>query len=425
MDSAITAVLMTEPVLSSIAAEFNVIFTETVPTAGVSRQGRNLMYWINPVWILEGLRWDPVDRHFAAIELNKHEIFHVLFEHLGGQRFPSTEDMWLARMRNIAQDMAINSLLNIEKMPKNGLYPGMRLDLHNLGGVLELQSFFQESPLGKSSEYYLNTLLKILSNCDKKKLEGTIFDPNTYLPCDYHEIEDEGSSEEGMVLRENLRRRLREGINNAKRSNRWGSVSGSVREWMESQTSNEADWASILGNFVGRVSTKARTAQLMRPHRHSIALGRWVKAGALPKEIARVFLFVDESGSMSNENIAKAIAEAARAAKETEVVLVPFDTIVNWDKREVLKRGKKPKYERVLAGGTDFHAVAEFLKGSEAAGCQAAVICTDGYASDVSSWPRMPILWLITEDGTEDAVNTNHLLVKMDGGGAKKAVTKK
>lgn len=424
MDTAITAVLMTEPVLSSIAAEFNVVFTETIPTAGVSRQGRKLMYWINPKWILGGLRRDPADRHFAAIELNKHEIFHVLFDHFGGMRFPHTEDLWLLRVRNIANDMAINSLLNLDRIPKGGLYPGMQYDLHELNGIIELQKFFQESPLGESSEYYLNILLDILTKIDKEKLKGTVFDPDLHLPGDYHEIEGEGSMEEGVILRENLRRRLREGINIAKSSNRWGSISYSVREWLEAQTSNEVNWANVLNNFVGRVSSKAKTAQLMRPHRHSVALGRWVKAGVLPKEIARVFLFVDESGSMSDENISKAIAEAAAAAKETEVILVPFDTTISWDKREILKRGKKPQYQRILAGGTNFSAVAEFLQSREAAGCQAAVICTDGYAEAVDNWPRIPILWLITEDGTEASVNPNHLLVKMDGGGAKKTAVK-
>ena len=422
MDAAVTAILMTEPVLASIATEFNIVFTKSIPTAGVSRQGRKLMYWINPEWVLKGLRWDPIDRHFAAIELNKHEIFHVMFEHLAGKRFPETEDMWLARMQNIAQDMAINSLLNTEKMPKSGLYPGMKIPLKNLKGIVELQEFFQNSPRGESSEFYLNSLLRILKGIDKKKLKDTIFDPDYYLPGDCHEIEDEGSQEGEMILREVLQRRLREGMNTAKRTNRWGSVSASIREWLEHQVSTEVDWASLLNNFVGRVSTKARTGHLMRTHRHSIALGHWVKAGNVAKEIARVFLFIDESGSMSDENVAKAISEAAGAAKETEVILVPFDQVVNWDKREVLKRGKKPQYQRVLAGGTNFQAVAEFLKSTEAAGCQAAVICTDGYAPHVESWPRLPILWLITEDGTTDSVNANHLLVKMDGGGAKKAV---
>jgi predicted metal-dependent peptidase len=424
IDGAFTAILMLEPVLSCIASEMHVVYTDSIPTAGVSRKGRQLFLWVNPVFVLENMRKDPTERHFAAIELGKHEVYHVLFEHLGGKRFSYTNDGWLHRMRNIAQDLAINSLLKRENFGKGWFYPGMDIGLATVGGNVPLQAWFKEVKLGLSSEAYLAELIQLVKACDPLSLKGTMFDPDFDLEGDYHDIEDEGSSEEGIILRERLRRRLFEGVEEARRTKRWGSIPVEMQAWLESCVSKEVDWASILNNFVGRISTKARTGQLMRTHRHSVALGRWVKPGTQTKETARIFLFVDESGSMGNEDISKAISEAANAAKETEVILVPFDTEIHWGKREVIKRGRKPTYQRVRCGGTDFQAVCDFLQAPEAVGCQAAVIVTDGYAGKVEGWPRLPILWLITDTGSTDVINSNHLVVHMDGAGTKKATIK-
>ena len=124
-------------------------------------------------------------------------------------------------------------------------------------------------------------------------------------------------------------------------------------------------------------------------------MGRLVP-GAKRNYTSSVAAYIDQSGSVSDAELALCFGELANLAKNTEFTCYHFDTEVDEESKKVWKRKGMPAH-RTRGGGTCFTAPKEHAnkRRSEFDGY---IILTDGYAGDPGP-SRLPRAWVITPDG--------------------------
>lgn len=130
--------------------------------------------------------------------------------------------------------------------------------------------------------------------------------------------------------------------------------------------------------------------------------------------IARFAAFIDQSGSMSDDDVALAFAEVEGASKETEIDVYNFDTEIDESSHKVWKRGKKFPWGRTRCGGTDFNAVASFVNTQRnRSRWSGVIILTDGYAPVMGQVSGAKVLWVITPGGTVNVTRPGDLIVQL------------
>jgi predicted metal-dependent peptidase len=165
--------VLTEQEFSSLFAKFtiqnpfyslyssicNKMATDKVPTICVA-----LSRYKNQYNMFYNLEWCSQFSEEELFEIFKHELLHIILSHLDNRRLTVH-----GRLANIAQDLAINCLLNQTYLPKMLLLPG--------------REPFRNFPFGLSSEQYLKLLMeKQLSEEQIDKIEENV---------GQHEIDEE------------------------------------------------------------------------------------------------------------------------------------------------------------------------------------------------------------------------------------------
>ena len=77
--------------------------------------------------------------------------------------------------------------------------------------------------------------------------------------------------------------------------------------------------------------------------------------------IANIAISIDQSGSVSDEELNAFFNELNKLSDLATFTVVPFDTRVAEDKVYIWKKGEKRKWERVMYGGTCFNAPTEYV----------------------------------------------------------------
>ena len=129
--------------------------------------------------------------------------------------------------------------------------------------------------------------------------------------------------------------------------------------------------------------------------------------GQIVRTWQRVAVFVDESGSMGNQEISYLLGQMATllAVYPAQVTVYPFDTVV--DEARGFRLEKRPqRLLRTGGGGTRFQAVFDSLPRLLAGQAQSlVVILTDGYGEEHVR-PTLPVtvVWLLTSPVAEFSV---------------------
>lgn len=110
-------------------------------------------------------------------------------------------------------------------------------------------------------------------------------------------------------------------------------------------------------------------------------------------------IFVDESGSMGNQEIAYLLGQLMRllAIYPASIRVYPFDTVVH-ERQSFTLTGRLPDLQRVGGGGTRFQAVFDALPRLMAGQPgQLAILLTDGYGEERVTCPlALDVIWLLT-----------------------------
>jgi len=308
----------------------------------------------------------------AKKDVLKHEFYHIVFQHVTGNRFLSFRDMSPneRKIHNIAMDLSING--HLPHLPEMACMPGK-------GPFEHLEPF-------KSAEWYLKELRKMQKEQQENQQgqgepqdgeggEGqgqgqpSLDDMDSF---DDHDGWDEVDEQTKQIAEERVKEFVKDAVEEANSSSRgWGSVPSNLRKEIIDSISSKVDWRKVLRYFV-KQSQKANKRSTVRkinkryPYQHP---------GKKSTRTAKIAIAIDQSGSVSDAMLTAFFSELNSLAKLAEFTVIPFDTRVDPDLNYVWKKGMRRKRERVMHGGTCFNAPTKFV--NEAGGFDGLIICTD------------------------------------------------
>ncbi len=153
-------------------------------------------------------------------------------------------------------------------------------------------------------------------------------------------------------------------------------------------------WASTFGNYSDITRSRSKPSLIIDDaQRLKFTYGK------------HLFVPIDTSGSMSNDDLNEVITELAKIQKVTKMKitlcevdstihnLIPIESL-NDINDYVTKRGVSGR------GGTDFSPVTKHLKESKEK-YSGVIYLTDGFLSKPKEYPKIPLLVVITSKGTK------------------------
>jgi predicted metal-dependent peptidase len=393
--------------------EVNKFFSTRIPTACLAKHPNAKI----PVMLFNPDFWDKLNE--------KQRTFLVLHEthHLSDQAFLFCKEFALEKpLDNIALDLTINSRLMVN-------YQG---ELEFIEGGM-LPANFPELQLEeeKDSLYYYNKLKEAKDKKEESKGKGedskagepgngngTSGDKNLDDLLDNQEKIDkhvtweeltEGLSDlEKEVLKRDIMNRL------DKISDEVAKQNGNIPKHLEgllnkiTKIKEVVNWKSLFRKFVGSTISSETLPNRKRPSRRFDE-----NPGTKYKFKTSVVIGVDSSGSMGNEDINSINGEIHnmwKAGAKTDFFA--------WDCEAGDTQEYKGKliFERVKAGGTDtLCAINHINKNYKKYGWEAAIIGTDGYVPNVIGKCKIPLLFVITKDGSTTFDNPyNYKIVKIN-----------
>lgn len=392
----LVGLLLTEPFFAELIRSITKVRDEKISTAGVCVKDNDLYLYWNPRFLAN--LSNP-----EIVGLLKHECYHLFFEHCTSRRMePHT-------VANIATDLAINSIIPEEELPKCGLIPGKPFDLSKVKDPKRLEELKKVSdkiasfPKGQSSDWYFSALM------EDPEVQEALGDGEYIISMDDHEGWEEMSDEEREIVKGKVKDILRKAVRRADGSNSWGSVPHEVRESLRQLVSDAVNWKRVLQNFVGTSQRLNKSSTLRRLNRKY----PYVHPGTQRGHTATVGVFVDMSGSVSDENLEDIYAVLGSLAKKVTFKFYPFDTEVDDKNAFEWRKGQKRPPTRYRAGGTSFTAVNNFVKKNGGL-FDGVIICTDGCAEDPGPSPIRRAWVLVPQTQLAFNLPKGDLEVKMD-----------
>jgi|TARA_Y100000996_G_scaffold411453_1_gene395655 predicted metal-dependent peptidase len=334
--------LMDEPFFAALSRRIDKRSSTAIPTAGVKvdKDSGHFVMIYNPEFF-ETLT------DVQKLGVLKHEFYHLVFEHVTG-RLP---EGGMSKLWNVATDLAINSHL-VKELPEQCCIPGT--------------GPFADLPVGKSAEWYFEKLKQEQEDGDPEDGDGEgtgepgdgSGDGNSSgsgRPTDSfddHSGWGEGQADNTVneIAKERLKEAVKKAAEEASRANNWGSVSGSTRKDIMERITPQVDWKKVLRYFIKTSQRADRSSTVKRLNRRY----RYIHSGKKINRMARIGIYIDQSGSVDDGMLAAFYSELDKLAQLAEFTVVPFDTRVAEDKVFVWKKGERRKWERVMCGGTDF-----------------------------------------------------------------------
>ena len=381
-----------EPFYARIFARLDKVATTGIPTAGVRFNKEKLRFELvyNPIFFSKLTRPQRID-------VLKHEGAHIFLDHCTSRQVAEEHH----RMWNIATDLAINSYL--ENLPEGCCMPGV--------------GPFEKYPPFKSADWYFNQLKKDGepekeqgegdegdgqgqgSSADsggqgdqpsegntgsgKNKIEDYQFDSH-----DGWTTEDEISEAEREVARERLREVVRDAVEDCDGGKGWGSVHSAMRADLRKAFKRQSiNWRSVLRMFVQSSQPSKRRSSIRRLSKRY----PWVHPGRRTDRVANIAISIDQSGSVSNQELQEFYNELEGLAKLATFTVIPFDDKVFEDGITEWKRGDTQQWRRYTCGGTNFDAPTQFVNDNK--DFDAHIIMTDMYAPKPKA-SRVPRMWV-------------------------------
>ena len=398
----LVGMMLEEPFYTKVMRILTKTRTRAIPTAGViAKEGDLQMYWN--------------DRFMAALPgkqvrgVLKHECLHLIFEHTTTRKY-EPHKVW-----NYATDLAINSHL-MDELPAFGLFPGkpftaLTEEQKEKMGEAAVKQYeavsakIESFPKGQAAEWYFARLMEddevkqAIENPAKSENgeegeDGEGQGQGVGMPgtLDDHEGWGDMSDEDKEYVKAKVKQAAQDAAKECDAKGNWGSVPAELRKQIKAALVNEVPWQKILDRFCGYSRRAHRTTSYSRIHS---TMGRLVP-GAKRGYTSSVAAYIDQSGSVSDRELALCFGELANLAKNTEFTCFHFDTQVDEDSRTVWKRKGQPA-SRTRAGGTCFKAPTEHA-GKNKGKFDGYIILTDGYAPDPGP-SRLPRAWVVTPEG--------------------------
>ena len=393
--------------------------------------------------------------------LLRHEVLHIVLHHVDG-RFPS-EDVAREDRYNKAMDLAINSIIPVTANCKIPYYKKEELAEHitkvldripdamwdaQVGAMKDpIREFLGE--LGSEKllpvmDGMLATKANVLASlgkieCSERDTMGVFpeqYGFDRYLSTEqFLELlpkkeggsnpKDGGSGGGGSggggggdpITLDDLRKILdshdqftndpqafediKNLVSNLTKLKMWGNMAGKAEDLIKAAQSREVPWNKTLHYQYGRHISNEVEITYKKPHK---SLG-YPYPGKTTTFQAGVHVYVDASGSVSDEEMEVFLGETSWLATHVPVYMNYFDAELAYPKPVLFTKNFTGRCVEVLGrGGTDITVAFEDAAKRKA---KAVVILTDGYAPEPEYYgiPASKIIWVITRGGNPASIN--------------------
>jgi predicted metal-dependent peptidase len=364
--------MLKEPYYGFFLIMLNKVWSNRLPTAGVSKNGINYQLAINSEF------WDSLST-LHKLGLLKHELLHIAFGHL--TTFTLFKDK---RLANVAMDMEINQYIDEDWLPEGGIniedYQELNLDYRaGCRYYYDKLKQFKEQKKEKGSSGCDN-MDKLLDNIEN----GDIPDHSTW-----EEFEDLPEAEKKLIEKQ-IQRVLSEAKEQTVK--KCGHIPGEIEDVIkiEEITPPKFDWRGYLRRFTG-TSTKVFTKKTRRKENIRFAGNPGLKI----KMKQRLLLAIDTSGSVSNDELREFMSEIHHIYKTgTDITVIQCDTRIK--SIEEYKGNKELEVQG--RGGTEFDPVLEYFN-ENIKTYTSMIYFTDGEAYS-SVKPKGKVLWVLSEQSS-------------------------
>jgi predicted metal-dependent peptidase len=323
-------------------------------------------------------------------------------------------------VHNWAADLAINSNIPEVELPEGGLIPGKefgpltdaqkeKMDEAAQARYDRMSQFVADLPRGLSTEEYFAKLMQ--DEQMKEDLEEQAGSGDgTGMPGDMddHDGWDNLSEEEKELAAAKVKQAVAQAAKECDEKGKWGSVPAEVQSEIRRLVSGEIPWQAVLKKFVGFTKRSIRSTSWSKINKKN----PMIMPGARKKTEASIAVYLDQSGSVSDAELALLFGELQSLAKRVEFTTFHFDTQVDDDSETLWKKGRHTAPHRTRCGGTDFKCVADHVHKNKGR-FDGYLVLTDGWASNPGP-SRLKRGWVITTNGdVQDWMGGRDFVIKM------------
>ena len=196
-----------------------------------------------------------------------------------------------------------------------------------------------------------------------------------------------------------------------------GLLPGEIQAELERLTHPEPlNWRQLLIRLLGKIPSGKQDTRARFNRRQPL---RMELPGQIDRLNADIYAFVDNSGSMSDQEVANVLTQLQYLAAQLnlQVEIVPFDAKVHDEGVTRLLPGKSVSYRRTGGGGTCFQAIFDWLQQNHIDRQQATiVILTDGWGeSELNVHGYRNVLWLLSTESELSVKSPQMRSVKIGG----------
>ncbi len=399
--------MWSEPFYARILRGITKKRTEQIGTAGVMVKDGDVTYLYNPRFAASLVK-DEGPKKIKG--LNMHECLHLVYAHCSERKL-TPHLIW-----NYATDCAINSVIPRELLPDCGIIPGEgftpltdeqieKMGEERAARYQRMSDFIEALPKGLCSEEYFALFMQNddFTNQPEEGQPGEggeggepgegdgPFGPGTM--DDHGGWGEDINDQDREIIRGKMKQVLAEAVKECDSKGSWGSVPAETRAEIRAMISSEIPWQSVLKKFLGFTRRSNRATSRMRLNKKYPGVHSGYKRGYT----SSVGVYIDQSGSVGNNELELLFGELTNLAKRTGFITYHFDTDVDEDSRTEWKKGKIPAPHRTRCGGTCFTAPSVHAN-KRRKEFDGYLILTDGYAPDPGP-SRLRRGWIITPDG--------------------------
>jgi len=376
-------------------AELNKSFSNDFPTACVAKFPNSA----NVELIIGKKFWEEVDDDEIRKSIVTHELLHVLFNHFFFNSFLTDKTLL-----NLAADCSINQMINSKlwKVPEPilpSLFPELNLNLM------------------EGTEYYYN---KFKEAKDKKEQSGNKGEDSkgegekpgngkgtsgcgnfdTFIDSNYEdwhkswdEITKNMSEGEKELLKKQIASSVREAVKETEKSR--GTLPAHLKNLIEDTIQIKkpvVSWKDLFKQFVGSCMSSDPFRTRKRPN------FRFDDAPAnRTKQKIRLACCIDESGSVGQDELNQFYNEIHHMYKNgVKIDILHWDTEVH---AVTQYKGEKVSI-RHCAGGTQASSAIDYVN-THRKDYDLSVVLTDGYIEHEPSPSLLPLLWVISSNGSD------------------------
>lgn len=324
-----------------------------------------------------------------AVVILKHEVLHLINDHLTRGTGAKEKDMTKHQMENIAMDCAINQYLDgavIEKIGGVTLQKFRELLTHR-------NKSFQIKPK-MTMDYYLALLQE---EREKREENGEGGQGSGSGKSFEEQLKDLGMDDHGnfgemdALDKAMLEDKMRKAAENAKADGA-GRLPSEIEELLKLRKKPTVSWKREIRQFIGHGIKMDRTSSRSRRNRrYGITF-----AGHKKDYRARILVVLDTSGSMYGDRTDKVLNELYgiyKANNDMELDIVECDAKI----QEVFKYDGKDTFKISGRGGTYLSPSLKYAQDNKYDG---VVVLTDGefFNEEFEKYNKIQSLWLIAQN---------------------------